>query len=58
MNRAELKSAAKAQIKGKIGVLFLITLIIGLISGILYLASLMATIYALRITDITVIGCP
>lgn len=33
MNRAELKSRAKAQIKGKIGVLFLITLIIGLISG-------------------------
>lgn len=33
MNRAELKSRAKAQIKGKIGVLFLITLIIGAISG-------------------------
>lgn len=33
MNRAELKSRAKEQIKGKIGILFLITLIIGLISG-------------------------
>ena len=33
MNRAELKAKAKAQIKGKIGILFLITLIIGLISG-------------------------
>lgn len=33
MNRAELKAAAKLQISGKIGVLFLITLIIGLISG-------------------------
>ena len=33
MNRAELKAAAKSQIKGKIGVLFLITLIIALISG-------------------------
>ena len=33
MNRAELKAAAKQQISGKIGVLFLITLIIGLISG-------------------------
>lgn len=32
MNRAELKSAAKSQIKGKIGILFLITLIIGVIS--------------------------
>lgn len=33
MNRAELKAAAKEQIKGKIGILFVITLIIGLISG-------------------------
>ena len=31
--RAELKTVAKAQIKGNIGILFLITLIIGLISG-------------------------
>ena len=33
MNRAELKAAAKAQIQGKIGILFVISLIIGLISG-------------------------
>lgn len=33
MDRAYLKSTAKAQIKGKIGILFLITLIIGLISA-------------------------
>lgn len=33
MNRAELKAAAKEQIKGKIGILFVITLIIGSISG-------------------------
>lgn len=33
MNRAELKNNAKAQIKGKIGILFVITLIIGLVSG-------------------------
>ena len=33
MNRAELKAAAKLQLSGKIGVLFLITLIIGLVSG-------------------------
>ena len=33
MNRAELKSKAKSQIKGKIGILFLITLIIGIVSG-------------------------
>lgn len=34
MNRADLKAAAKSQIKGKIGVLFVITLIIGVISGV------------------------
>ena len=34
MNRAELKAAAKEQIKGKIGILFVITLIISLISGV------------------------
>ena len=33
MNRAELKAAAKQSIRGKIGVLFLITLVVGLISG-------------------------
>lgn len=33
MNRAELKTNAKAQIQGKIGILFLITLIVGAISG-------------------------
>ena len=33
MNRVELKAAAKNQIRGKIGILFVITLIIGLISG-------------------------
>ena len=34
MNRAQLKAAAKTQIKGKIGILFVITLIIGLTSFI------------------------
>ena len=33
MNRSELKSKAKQQIKGKIGILFVISLIIALISG-------------------------
>ncbi|MEE1314499.1 MAG: DUF975 family protein [Faecalimonas sp.] len=32
MNRAELKAAAKQQIKGKIGILFLITLVIGVVA--------------------------
>ena len=35
MNRAELKAAAKEQIKGKIGVLFLITLVVALVGGLL-----------------------
>jgi uncharacterized membrane protein len=34
MNRAELKAKAKAQIKGNIGILFVVTLIIGLISSV------------------------
>lgn len=34
MNRVELKEKAKQQIKGKIGILFLITLIIGAISAL------------------------
>ena len=33
MNRAELKAAAKQQIQGKIGILFVINLIVGVISG-------------------------
>lgn len=33
MNRAELKAKAKEQIKGKIGILFVITLIIGVLSA-------------------------
>ncbi len=34
MNRAELKAAAKNQIRGKIGIIFVIGLIIALISGV------------------------
>lgn len=34
MNRSELKSQAKEQIKGKIGILFLVSLIIGVITGV------------------------
>ena len=34
MNRAELKTNAKAQIKGKIGIMLLITLIIGAVSAV------------------------
>jgi uncharacterized membrane protein len=34
LNRAELKATAKNQIRGKIGILFVITLIIALISGV------------------------
>ncbi len=34
MTRKELKSLAKLQIKGKIGILFLITIVVGLISGL------------------------
>ncbi len=41
MNRAELKEKAKGQIKGNIGMLFVVTLIIGVLSG---LASLILSL--------------
>ena len=54
MNRAELKSKAKEQIKGKIGILFLITLIIGglsaIIGGLLSLIPVVGSIAAAIIT--------
>ena len=53
MNRAELKAKAKAQIQGKIGILFLITLIIGLISGAAsFLLSLIPVVGSLAATII------
>lgn len=47
MNRAELKAVAKQQIKGKIGILFLISLVISIISG---LASSIVAPLALLVT--------
>ena len=35
MNRATIKAVAKQQIKGNIGIMFLVTLLVGLISGAL-----------------------
>lgn len=50
MNRAELKAMAKAQIKGKIGILFLITLIVGLVPSLLNLIPAVGSIIALLLT--------
>ena len=50
MNRAELKAMAKAQIKGKIGILFLITLIVALVPSLLNLIPVVGTIIALLLT--------
>lgn len=44
MNRATLKSAAKRQIKGNIGILFVISLLSGLITGALSAIPLVGTI--------------
>ncbi len=55
MNRAELKMAAKQQIKGKIGVLFVISLIIMAISG---LASLVLNLIPLGSIVASVIITP
>ena len=50
MTRIELKSAAKEQIKGKIGVLFVITLIIGAIGAACAFIPVIGRIGALIIT--------
>ena len=44
MNRAEIKSLAKQQIKGKIGTLFLVALVVSLISGALNLIPTVGSI--------------
>lgn len=55
MNRTELKTKAKAQIKGKIGILFVITLIIAAISG---LASLILNLIPMGGLVATIIITP
>ena len=52
MNRKQLKAAAKAQIKGNIGILFLITLIIGLISCIPLVGTILAPAFTLSMVII------
>ncbi len=55
MNRTELKSAAKLQIKGKIGILFVITLIIGVLSS---LAGLLLSLIPLGPLAFSIIIAP
>lgn len=50
MNRAELKSLAKQQIKGKIGTLFLVALVIALITGALGMIPTVGSIASMVIT--------
>ena len=50
MNRAEIKSLAKQQIKGNIGTLFLVSLVIALITGALNLIPTVGSIATLVIT--------
>ena len=52
MNRAELKAMAKAQIKGKIGVLFLMTLIIGVITGLIGMIPVVGSVATLILSPI------
>ena len=44
MNRAELKSAAKEQIRGKIGILFVISLVMGLVSSAVSIIPVVGTL--------------
>lgn len=50
MNRAELKAAAKEQIKGKIGILFVINLIVIAVSGLLNVIPGIGSIASMLIT--------
>ena len=50
MNRAELKAAAKAQIKGHIGILFLISLVVALVGSLLNAIPAIGSIASMLIT--------
>ncbi len=50
MDRVQLKAQAKEQIKGKIGILFLITIIVGAISGLLSSIPAVGSVASLIIT--------
>ncbi len=56
MNRVELKAMAKAQIKGKIGILFLITLIAGAIAGLLNAIPVVGSIASLVLSPALVLS--
>ncbi len=56
MNRVELKTMAKAQIKGKIGILFLITLIAGAIAGLLNAIPVVGSIASLVLSPALVLS--
>lgn len=56
MNRAELKAMAKAQIKGKIGILFVITLLVGLIGGALNAIPVVGSIASLVLSPALVLS--
>ncbi len=56
MNRATLKSMAKSQIKGNIGILFLITLLAGVVAAALNIIPLVGSIAALLIAPALSLG--
>lgn len=56
MNRATLKSMAKEQIKGNIGILFVISLVLYLVSFAMSLIPLVGSIAALLITPALTLG--
>ena len=50
MDRATLKSMSKEQIKGNIGILFVITLVVSLVSGLLNIIPLVGSLATLLVT--------
>ena len=56
MNRAMIKSMAKEQIKGNIGILFVITLVMGLVGGVCGMIPVVGTIAAALISSALSLG--
>ena len=56
MNRAELKAMAKAQIKGNIGTLFVMSLIVAAVGGLLNLIPVVGSILAIILAPALSIG--
>ena len=56
MTRAQLKAAAKEQIKGKIGILFVIMLVIAIVSGVASIVPVVGSIAASSVFALSIVN--